>query len=96
MLKKGKKRISITVDAEMIDRVTETLKERDYPFGSLSHYFNNCLADLDEYLDCGQRNSVDALLELEISRVGLKEAIEGRGLKVIQWSDEDLRPPKRR
>jgi len=95
MLKKGKKRVSITVDAEVLDRVTETLKERDYPFGSLSHYFNDCLTDLDEYLETGRRHDGDAILELEISRIGLKAAMEERGMKVIQWSDDDLRPRRR-
>ncbi len=95
MLKKGKKRVSISVDAENLDRVTSLLQELGYPYGSLSHYLDDCLADLGEYLDNGQRHNVDAILELEISRVGLKAALEQRGAKVIQWDDEDLKPRRR-
>ena len=96
MLKKGKKRISITVDAECLSRVTTLLEERDYPYGSLSHYLDDCLAELDEYLEDGRRSGdIDSLLNLEVSRVGLKAAIEMRGMKVIQWDDEDLKPRRR-
>ena len=95
MLKKGKKRISITVDAERLSFITKTLEERDYPYGSLSHYLDDCLADLHEYLGAGDRHNVDAILELEISRVGLKAALEQRGAKVIQWDEDDLKPRRR-
>jgi len=92
MLKKGKKRFSVTVDADVLDYVTETLKERDYPFGALSHYLNDCLTDLAEYLNTGTTRNVDAFLQLEASRVGIKEALEMRGLKVTNWSEDDLKP----
>jgi len=96
MLKKGKKRISITVDAECLASVTATLEERGYPFGALSHYLDDCLADLSEYFETGQTHNVDPILELEISRVGLKAAVEQRGMRVIEWAPDDLNPRRRR
>lgn len=95
MLKKGKKRFSVTVDADVLDYVTDTLKEREYPFGSLSHYLNDCLVDLAEYLDSGSTHNVDVYLQLEASRVGIKEALEQRGLKVTKWTDDELKPWRR-
>lgn len=94
MLRKGKKRVSITVDAELLDRVTSALDDLGYPFGALSHYLNDCLAKLDDYFHPGDHD-INPILELEISRVGLKAACEKMGMTVIQWSPDDEKPRRR-
>ncbi|ALC16659.1 hypothetical protein DSOUD_1887 [Desulfuromonas soudanensis] len=72
MAKQGKKRVSITVNAEQFDRVSELLRERDFPVGYLSFYLNRCLTDLDDYLGCEPHEDMTALEELKLDLM-LKE-----------------------
>jgi hypothetical protein len=52
MAKQGKKRVSITVNAERFDRVTSLIEKEGYPVGYLSYYLDRCISDLeDELLD---------------------------------------------
>jgi hypothetical protein len=92
MLKKGKKRISITVDEENLERVSQYFKDRDYPHGSLSFYLDCCLHSLDTYLEHGFVDPTeDPVLELEVSRIGVKEALKQRGMTFINFTEADFR-----
>lgn len=64
-LKAGKKRINITVTAEIFDRVQAELSAQDYPHGYLSYYLDKCISDLDDHLT-GAPSDLTALQQLMI------------------------------
>ena len=96
MAKQGKKRVSITVDSERFEHVSNLLDARGYPRGSLSHYLDVCITKLEYYLEPDGPAPAydDSFYELEIARVGIKAACEMRGLKVVEWDPEDEKPRK--
>jgi len=96
MLKKGKKRVSITVDEETLDNVNQLLKDKGYPHGSLSFYLDCSLYSLLSYLESGFVDpTMDPTLELEVSRVGVKEAMKQRGMTFLNFTDADFRSRRR-
>jgi hypothetical protein len=49
-IKKGKKRVMITVDAEQWEKLQRDFRDQGYPWGSMSFYLNGCLNALDAHL----------------------------------------------
>lgn len=64
-LRAGKKRISITVTAEWVDRVQAELSAQDFPHGYLSYYLDKCISDLDDHLT-GAPSELTAMQQLLI------------------------------
>lgn len=76
MAKQGKKRVSITVDAERFDRVSSILDEKGYPRGYLSFYLDRCIEDLEDYFT-GEPQPLSALQDLKLDEF-LKREKQGK------------------
>ncbi len=66
-LRAGKKRISITITAETLDRVQAELSAQDFPHGYLSYYLDKCIDDLDDYLT-GSPTEIPALQQIQVEK----------------------------
>lgn len=96
MAKPGKKRVSITVDSDLFDRVSALLDEKGFPRGALSSYLDHCIQELEGFVSDNRINRFpSALFHLEVSRVGLKAAADLFNLHVEGLTPEDERPLKR-